>query len=145
MILKLARNRIYKECAIVLLCFLMFGSLAHGAVLCLGPDGHVSIELKSTDCCDEYPGVPDSCGDANYSASTDSCGDCVDIPLSGSCVTKKPAYFAAKKPSPLKISPEAIISVSTNNSPSTSKMRIAKRAGHLSDTLSSIRTAVLII
>ena len=145
MIVKLAQNRIYKECVLVILCLLMFGSLAHGAVLCFGSDGHVSIELKSTDCCDEYPNVPDSCGDADYSASTNSCGDCIDIPLSGSCVTKRPAYFAAKKPSPLKISPETIISVSTNNSPSTSKMRIAKRVNHLIDTLSSIRTAVLII
>jgi hypothetical protein len=150
MIVKFARKQIYKKCIVVLICLLIVGNSAHGAVLCFGSDGHVSIELKATDCCDEYPGIAvqaslDVCIGANYSESVNSCGDCIDIPLSGNCATKQITSFVMKKFSPLKILPEAIISVSTNNSVSTNKERIAKFANPLSDTLTSIRTTVLII
>ncbi len=68
------RKQIYKKCVIVLICLLMFGSLACGAVLCFGSEGRVSIEIKSTDCCDEYLGIP-------VQASPNSCDKCVDIPI----------------------------------------------------------------
>ena len=74
MIVKKARKQIYKKCFIVLICLLMFGSLAHGAVLCFGLEGRVSIEIKSTDCCDEYLGIP-------VQASPNSCDKCIDIPI----------------------------------------------------------------
>ena len=148
--MKLARKQIYKRCVIVLICLLMFGSLACGAVLCFGSDGHVSIKLKPTDHCDEYPGIPvqaspNSCTNANYSESMNSCGKCIDIPLPSNCVTKRITYFVTKKSSPLKILPETIISVSTNNNVSTNKERIAKLVNPVSDTLISIATTILII
>ncbi len=140
----------YKKCVVVLVCLLIVGNSAHGVVLCFGSEGHVSIELKPTDCCDEYPSIavqasPDVCISAKDSESVNSCGNCIDIPLSGNCVTKRITSFVTKKSSPLKILPEAIISVSTNNSVSADKERIAKFVNPVSDTLTSIRTTVLII
>ncbi len=74
MILNRTRKQIYKKCFIVLICLLIVGSLAHGAVLCFGLEGRVSIEIKSTDCCDEYLGIP-------VQASPNSCDKCIDIPI----------------------------------------------------------------
>ena len=150
MIVKRVRKQIYKECIIVLICFLMFGSLAHGAVLCFGSEGHVSIELQLTDCCDEYLGIPvaafaNSGINANDSENMNSCGKCVDVPLSGDCVTKRIMSFVTKKFSFLKILPKTIISVPATNSVGTDKERIAGFVGSVSDTLTSIRTTVLII
>lgn len=148
--MKSARKKIYKECIIVLSCLLMFGSLAQGAVLCFGSEGHISVEFKAADCCDEYldvpvRGLPDSYVSADHSEGADSCGDCVDIPLSTNCVSKQVTSFAAKKFSPLKILSETIISTSTDNSTSTSKEHIAKFTNHLSDILTTIGNTVLLI
>ena len=74
MIVKLARKQIYKECVIVLICLLMFGSAAWGAMLCFGSEGCVSIKLKPTDRCDEYLGIP-------VQTSPNSCVKCIDIPI----------------------------------------------------------------
>ncbi len=74
MIVNRARKEIHKKCVIVLICLLMFGSLACGAVLCFGSEGRVSIKLKPTDHCDEYLGIP-------VQASPNSCGQCIDIPI----------------------------------------------------------------
>ena len=74
MIVAKARKKIYKECVIVLICLLMFGSLTCGAMLCFGSAGRVSIEIKPTDCCDEYLGIP-------VQASPNSCDKCIDIPI----------------------------------------------------------------
>ena len=40
----LARKQIYKKCFVVLICLLIVGNSAHGAVLCFGSDGHIEIE-----------------------------------------------------------------------------------------------------
>lgn len=150
MIVKLARKQIYKKCVIMLICLPIFGSLARGAVLCFGSDGHVSIEFKRTGRCDESQGIPvqassNSCTNANYSESMHSGGNYTDIPLSSNCVTKRITSFVTEKSSPLKILPKIIISVSTNDTISTNKERVAKSGNYVSDTLTSIRTTVLII
>lgn len=144
-----ARKQIYKKSLIVLICLLMFGNLAHGVVLCFGSEGHISIEIKSADCCDEFPGIPIQAsaypyGNSSYSESEDPCGDCIDIPLPGSCITKRPTSFVTKKSSPLEILPATIISALANNSVSTNK-ECVKFVNHLNDTLTSIRTTVLIV
>ncbi len=74
MIVKLAKKKIYKECVIVLICLLMFGSVACGAVLCFGSDECVSIELRPPDCCDD-------CLDVPVQPSPNSCDECIDIPI----------------------------------------------------------------
>ena len=150
MIVKLVSKRAYKKCVIMLICLLMFGSLACGAVLCFGSDGHVSIEFKLTDCCGESGVLPvqtssDSCTNVEYSEGMYSGGDCIDVPLSGNCVTKRFTSFATKKSSPLKILPKTIFSMSTNDIVSTNKERVAKFGNYVSDTLTSICTTVLII
>ncbi len=63
----------YKKCVVVLICLLMLGNLAHGTVLCFGPDECVSIELRPVDCCHDCLGVP-------VQPSPNSCGQC-DIPI----------------------------------------------------------------
>ncbi len=135
--MNLIREYTYKECVIVLLCIVMFGNFADGAVLCFGSDGHVSVELTS-DCCDESMGIP-------VQGSLDSCGDCMDIPLSGNCAIKQLRSSVTKKSSPLKIQAKAIMPVSTNKNVSTSKERIAGFGNYVSDALTSIGTTVLII
>ena len=72
--MKIAGKQIYKKCLVVLICLLVFGNLARGAVLCFDPDECVSIELRPADCCHEFCGVP-------VQPYPDSCGQCVDIPI----------------------------------------------------------------
>jgi len=74
MTVKIAGKQIYKKCLVVLICLLVFGNLARGAVLCFGSDECVLIELRPADCCHEFCGVP-------VQPSPDSCGQCVDIPI----------------------------------------------------------------
>ena len=74
MIMKLARKQIYKKCVIMLICLPMFGNLAHGAVLCFGPDECVSIELRPADCSDKCLCVP-------FQPAPNPCGQCIDIPI----------------------------------------------------------------
>ena len=75
MTVKIARKQIYQKCFVVLICLLMFGNVACGAVLCFGSDECVSSELRPGDCCDEFHGVP-------IQPSPDSCDKCIDIPIS---------------------------------------------------------------
>ena len=150
MIVKLARKQIYKKCVILLICFPMFGSLTCVAVLCFGSDGRVSIEFKPTGRCDESQGIPvqafpNSCTNANYSESMNSDSDCTDIPLSSNCVTKRITSFVTKNSSPLEILPKTIVSVSTSDTVSTNKERVAKPGDYVSGILTSICTTVLII
>ncbi|MBW8035976.1 MAG: hypothetical protein FVQ79_10175 [Planctomycetes bacterium] len=132
----------HKKCVIVLICLLMFGNLTHGAVICIGANGHISLELTSADCCDESPAILLSCSIDNQSETTDSCGDCIDIPLPGSCESKRLTSFVTKGSSRLNILPQTIIAVYTDNTVSTDKERFAN---HVSDSLFSIRTTVLIV
>ena len=72
--MKIAGKQIYKKCFVVLISLLLFGNLARGAVLCLGSEGHVSVEFKPADCCDEFHGFP-------VQPLPNSCDKCIDIPI----------------------------------------------------------------
>lgn len=144
MLLK-AMKKIHKNCIIVLICLVMFGNLAHGAVICIGSNGHISLELTHADCCDDSPAIPLSCSIDNQSETTDSCGDCIDIPIPGSCDAKRITSFVTKDSRHINFLPKTIISVCTNNTVRTDKERIAILANHISDTLMSISTTVLIV
>jgi len=134
-------KQVCKKYFVVLICLLLLGNFTHGIVLCLGSDGHVSIELESTGCCDEPLETP-SAGE-NIEAM-DSCGHCIDIPLFGNCLTKQNTSFMRKKVS-LNVLPQTAVSVSTNSSAIISKELIAKQGDHYGYTLDSICTTVLII
>lgn len=148
MTLKLVKKQMYKKCIVVFICLLIVGNSAQGVVLCFKEDGHVSLEIAFVDCCDEYSAASGQVSPdlyTNYVASTNSCGNCIDIPLSVDCVTKRLTISVLKKSSPLKILPKTIISPSNSDSASVYEEFIAKLGSPVSDTLASIRTTVLII
>ena len=72
--MKITKKQIYEKCLVVLICLLVFGNLAHRAVLCFGPDECVSIELRPADFCDDCLCVP-------VQPFSNSCGQCIDIPI----------------------------------------------------------------
>ena len=72
--MKITKKQIHKKCLVVLICLLVFGNLAHSAMLCSGSDEGVSIELRSADYCDACFCVP-------VQPSPNSCGECIDIPI----------------------------------------------------------------
>ena len=148
MTLKLAKKQTYKKCIVVFICLLIVGNSAQGVVLCFGEDGHVSLEIAFADCCDEYSAASGQVSPdlyTNYVASTNSCGDCIDIPLPGNCITKRPTSFVPKKTSTLKVLPNTAISIFNIDSVSTHEEFTAKLGNIVNYTLASIRTTVLII
>ncbi len=86
MIVKLARKQIYKKCVIVLICLLMFGSLAYQAVLCFGSDGQIEIESAFHERCDGLVhSQPTEKKQLSYQVDhveDKHCEPCVDIPIS---------------------------------------------------------------
>ena len=72
--MKITKKQIYKKCLVVLICLLVFGNLAHRAMLCSGSDKYVSIELRPADCSDKCFCVP-------FQPDPNPCGQCVDIPI----------------------------------------------------------------
>ena len=82
---KIARKQIYKKCFVVLIC-LLFGNLAHGAVLCFGSDGQIEIESAFHERCDD-PAHPQPADQKQLSYQSDHakdrhCEPCVDVPIS---------------------------------------------------------------
>jgi hypothetical protein len=51
-------------------------------VVCLGEDGHVSLETIADACCDSEGSHQESSGDEETLECNDDCGACVDVPLS---------------------------------------------------------------
>ncbi len=86
MTVKRARKQIYKKCFVVLICLLMFGNLAHGAVLCFGSDGQIEIESAFHERCDDSAhSQPTDQNQLSYQsdhAKDGHCEPCVDIPIS---------------------------------------------------------------
>ena len=76
----------YKKCLVVLICLLMFGNSAHGAVLCFGTDGHIEIESAFHEQCDErthsQPTDPKQLPYQSDHAKDRHCEPCVDVPIS---------------------------------------------------------------
>ena len=82
MIVKRARKQIYKKYFVVLICLLMFGNLAHGAVLCFGSDGQIEIESAFHERCDDsaHPQLTNQ-EQLSYHIEDKNCEPCVDIPI----------------------------------------------------------------
>ena len=70
-----------------LIILLLAFSNSQAVVLCIGEDGHITIEAASSNCCTNAPVGTSKAGatifvDDSHSAN-DECGSCVDIPLFG--------------------------------------------------------------
>ena len=72
--MKITKKQIYKKCLVVLICLLVFGNLAHRAVLCFGSDECGSIKLRSVDCCEDCFCVP-------IQPAPNPCVQCISIPI----------------------------------------------------------------
>ena len=143
-------RQLHRKCIFVLICLMMLGNFAHGAVLCIGSDGHIALEFLHADNCDDLPAAPadsshDLCAEANCSESADACDDCIDIPLAGACEGKAAAFFITKDTTQLKIQPKIIISAYTDNNNSHNTKHILGALGPPRDILTSISTTVLIV
>ena len=86
MTVKRARKQIYKKCFVVLICLLIVGNSAQGAVLCFGVDGHIEIESAFHERCDD-PAHSQPTDQKQLSYQVDHvkdkhCKPCVDVPIS---------------------------------------------------------------
>lgn len=137
----------HKKCILVLTCLLMFGNLAHRAVLCFGADGHIEIESVFHEQCGNHARFhpADQKRSEHMHIKDKHCELCVDIPLSDNYITKQSTSFGTKKSSSLKTLPRTIISVFTSDNVSTNNKRLAKLGNLVSDALLSISTVVLIV
>ena len=83
--MKIDRKQIYKKCFVVLICLLMFGNLAHGAVLCFGSDGQIEIESAFHERCDDpahsQPTDPKQLSYQSDHVIDENCEPCVDVPI----------------------------------------------------------------
>jgi len=86
MTVKKARKQIYKKCVIVLICLLIVGNSAHGAVLCFGVDGRIEIESAFHERCGgsahSHPADPEQLSYQSDHVDNGHCEPCVDIPIS---------------------------------------------------------------
>ena len=145
--MKIAKKQMYKKCIVVFICLLIVGNSAQGVVLCFGEDGHVSLEIAFVDCCDECSTASGQASPdlyTNYVASTNSCGNCIDIPLLANDVTPR-LTPVPKKTSTLKVLSNTNISLFNIDSVSTHVEFTAKLGNIVNYTLASICTTVLII
>jgi hypothetical protein len=78
-----------------------------GMVLCIGADGHITLEMADHGRCHEHPEappvhVPRTVVAADADADADCCGDCVDVSLLSETllhVAPKPRYETSVKAS----------------------------------------------
>jgi hypothetical protein len=93
----------------VLIILLLAFSNSQAVILCIGEDGHIAVEVASSDCCTNPP-VGTSKADVTIfvddsHSEDDDCGSCVDIPLfAGGAYT----LTAAEKENPSHITTAAM-------------------------------------
>ena len=93
--------------SLVLTATLLVTAAGSNLVLCIGPDGHVSLELRGPAGQCAPAGIPDhaDCDDTTHDAcatsSDPSCEQCVDIPVPeinlGDCIVKTARLSPSKK------------------------------------------------
>ena len=89
MTVKKISKRMYKKCIVVLICFLMFGNLAHGTVLCFGSDGQIEIKSAFHEQCDDHAhSQPTDQKQLSYQSDhiideniDENCEPCVDVSI----------------------------------------------------------------
>ncbi len=67
---------------------------ASQAVLCLAPNGHLTIEAGQNVCVQYAPTVNDAVEPAASQIGSDCCGECVDIPIAGSALRLRGRGYA---------------------------------------------------
>ena len=133
----------------IAICIFMLISNSGAAVLCIGQDGHVAIEVAIGDCCDRYSEASAETSanrhtDADYVASGSSCGNCIDIPLGGDYLTRQ-ANSTLKKPSPFKVLARSATPLYNSDSVGTYEEYVTRLGNSVANSLRSIRTTVLLI
>ena len=145
MTVKRVRKQIYKKCVIVLICLLIVGNSAHGAVLCFGSDGHTEIESA----------FHERCGAPAHSQPTEKkqlsyqvdhvedkhCEPCVDIPISISLakISRMPKQLNSTFPAPV-----ANVIVPTNKF-NLSAYNSASNTFEAASYFTQLRTVILLI
>lgn len=83
---KLIRNKVYKKCAVLLICLLVICNLAQGVVLCLGADGHIEIESAFHQRCAGKSHTDASDKNQLFCQADNEdckhCEPCIDVPIS---------------------------------------------------------------
>ena len=104
-------KKVFNQSLNLLICILLIISTLHGAVLCIGEDGHIAIEAAGSDCCGSLPSDRTEAGFAKaaFSSEAQKCGSCLDVPISP--VTA----VAVKKPNPVNSTPSTSTTFSTLN------------------------------
>lgn len=143
MFIAFGKKHVCIQTHIMLICLLIVGSFAHGAVLCIGSDGHVSLEYGTKDCCDED--LNSGQNSSAFGADLDSCLDCVDIPLLGNCKNNMIRPVVTKKSSFVRGLKGITIPVTNYNHVMVNMQGVEKSSDSIANSLSSIRTTVLII
>jgi hypothetical protein len=116
--------------------------VGQAAILCVSPDGHVSLEAKGAPCCGPGEGsaVPVETAVA-MAASIGGCGDCTDIPLGdadASASVPAESKHAAPAPSAVLVYAPAAPSADTRGARLASSEPAPERGA-----LSHIRSVVL--
>lgn len=109
--MKLTFKKVYNQSLSLLICILLIISSLHGAVLCIGEDGHIAIEAAGSDCCESLPAGRTEAGPAKaaFSSSKNKCGSCLDVPISPVMAV------AVKKPNPVNPAPSTSTAFITLN------------------------------
>lgn len=142
--MKLTRS-ICALCLSIQMCLLLSVSGLQMAVVCHSEDGHVAIEAANSDGCTTLPAGPSressvASAEERFS-SKNTCGACVDVPLSlgVAMVTKKP--YRANPASPA----STTIAFATVNSFDLSEYQLASHPFTPAPYFSPLRSIILLI
>lgn len=89
---------------------------ASRAVLCLGPDGHVAIEMGNGRCAEYAPPGNDAGEPAGTEMLPTCCGECVDIPVGTPVLSERHGRSPAVS-SPTELAPPLTLALLTSESP----------------------------
>ncbi len=127
--MKLTYRKTYNQCICVLMCLLLMGSGAEGAVLCIGADGHIDLE----------PAFDGVCDDTVYFQSNEHCQSCLDIPVFAGCFT------LANQAEPAPLATTAFIRLAASGAEFSENELILELSAITNPYLASIRSIILLV
>ncbi|MDP6524203.1 MAG: hypothetical protein QGH15_08265 [Kiritimatiellia bacterium] len=142
-----------KILAIVWIACSVTASSVTGMVLCIGADGHFSLEFANHDDCNQEPhdhaNMPHESVQMRVNDAKGCCGDCIDVPLSPDIVSQLTEAVRHKRTTEETIiRPLTAPSVTVDELTTRASQSNLKRQAALSDSyafLLSQRTTVLLI